>query len=90
MKFIVTYSIKPEQRSEGTARFLTTGAQPPHGVSMESRWHTADMNRGFVLCESNDAEALAKWSADWADLIVLEIVPVIDDEQAARVLGGGS
>ena len=86
MKFIVTYELSPENRTPSGKRFLETKGAPPEGVTMLGRWHKAGGLAGYLLCETSDAEAIANWCYAWNDLLRFEIVPVIDDEQAGRVL----
>lgn len=86
MKFITTYELGPDHRTSATERFLGGGAPPPAGVVMHGRWHDVNMRRGFLLCEADDASALAAWTAEWADLLVFEVIPVIEDAEAAAVL----
>jgi len=86
MKFIVTYELQPENRNASGKRFLETGGRPTAGVTMLGRWHRAAGLAGFVLCESSDAEAIANWVYEWNDLLRFDVIPVIDDEQAGRVL----
>jgi hypothetical protein len=54
------------------------------------RWHTAGSTRGFHLVEGSDA-ALAEINAEWADLLDLQVVPVVEDDvaaaAAAKILG---
>lgn len=86
MVFHITYSIKPGQRNDSQGRFRATGAPPPAGVTMTNRWHSAEGLKGFIIAESSDAEALARWTQSWTDLLTFEIVPVVNDEQLTRVL----
>lgn len=86
MKFMVTFPLTAETFKLRTARFLETGGMPPQGVKMLGRWHAADQSQGFVLAETDDAKALCKWVTEWADLIEFEVVPILDDEEAASVL----
>ena len=50
-------------------------------------WHCAEGLRGFLVAESADAEAIAKWTQSWTDLLSFEVTPVVTDEQLARVIG---
>ncbi len=86
MVFHITYSISPGTRNDAQDRFRATGAPPPAGVTMTSRWHSAEGLKGFIIAESSDAEALARWTQAWTDLLTFEIVPVVNDEQLTRVL----
>ena len=87
MVFHITYKISPGKRNEGQKRFKDTGALPPAGVTMIARWHSAAGLCGFMIAESSDAEAIARWTQEWTDALTFEVTPVISDEQAARVIG---
>ena len=86
MKFIMTYQMTPENRTEAVARFLEGGGLPPDGATMVGRWHAAAGLHGFILLESSDANAIYRWAAEWHDLLDFDIVPVVDDAEAAAVL----
>jgi hypothetical protein len=87
MIFHITYEISSERRNDAQKRFKQTGAPPPAGVKMTGRWHCAQGLRGFIVAESSDAEAIAKWLQEWTDLLSFEVTPVVNDEQLARVIG---
>jgi hypothetical protein len=89
MKFMLTFSIKPETkgRDEAIARFKTTGGQPPKGATLVGRWTAADFSGGFVLLESESVAALTEFSLMWSDLMEMRVVPVIEDAALAEVLG---
>ena len=86
MLFMIVFEYSPENRQETVARFMDTGAPPPDGVVMIGRWHDAAMGRGYTLADAPDAQSVAMWCHRWADLITMEIVPVIHDEQMTKVL----
>jgi hypothetical protein len=88
MTFLIEYQISPKHRDAAQARFKQTGGMPPSGVKMVARWHRATGGGGFVLAETDSAEALANWTQAWSDLLVFSsITPVVDDETIARVIG---
>ncbi len=87
MKFISIYTYKPEQAIAASERFRETGGMPPEGIKMIGRWHDIGGGRGFVVYETDDPIAMSKWTEEWGDLSAMEVVPVIDDEEAAKVLG---
>lgn len=87
MTFHITYKISSERRNESQKRFKETGAPPPAGVKMTGRWHCAQGLKGFLVAESADAAAIAKWMQDWTDVLSFEVTPVITDEELARVIG---
>jgi hypothetical protein len=43
-------------------------------------------SRGVVVSEADDAEAIARWSYAWSDMLTFETYPVLDDAGAAKVL----
>ena len=85
MKFMVSYSIPPASMVAARARFLETGGNPPAGVKMLGRWHGA--GQGFALAQSDDPKAVYEWAAVWADLMNISVIPVVEDADAAEVLG---
>lgn len=87
MIFHITYEISSERRNDAQKRFKQTGAPPPAGVKMTGRWHCAQGLRGFLVAESSDAAAIAKWMQDWTDVLSFEVTPVITDEELTRVIG---
>ena len=89
MKFMLTFTIKPEAKSrdEAIARFQKTGGQPPKGAKLLGRWTAADFSGGFDLIESDDVKALTEFALMWSDLIELRLTPVIEDAQLVEVLG---
>lgn len=88
MKFMLTFSIKPETkgRDEAISRFKKTGGQPPKGAKLLGRWTAADFSGGFGLLESDDAAALTEFALMWSDLMELRIVPVLEDAELGQVL----
>jgi hypothetical protein len=87
MTFHVTYTLSSKDRNGAQERFRTTGGPPPPGVAMIARWHCAQGLKGFVIAETSDAEALARWLQEWSDLLSFEATPVLSDEQMMRVIG---
>jgi hypothetical protein len=89
MKFMLTFTIKPETkgRDEAIARFKKTGGQPPKGATLIGRWTAADFSGGYVLLESESVAALTEFSLMWSDLMEMRIVPVLEDASLAEVLG---
>jgi hypothetical protein len=87
MTFHITYEISPAHRNDAQKRFKQTGAPPAAGVTMTGRWHCAQGLKGFLVAESSDAAAIAKWMQDWTDVLSFEVTPVITDEQLSRVIG---
>ncbi len=88
MKFMLTFSLKPDTRTraEAIARFKKTGGLPPKGVKLLGRWTRADFSGGFGLIETDDPKALTEFALMWSDLMELTIVPVVEDHEASEVL----
>ena len=86
MQFIISYEVDLDHRNQAQDRFTSTGAPPPEGVTMHGRWHSVAGRKGWLLAETDNAEALMTWTQVWSDTITFEVTPVIGDEEAARVL----
>jgi Protein of unknown function (DUF3303) len=87
MLFIVTYKTSLLTQRDGQERFKETGgASPPAGVQKIASYHYVDGSGGFTIAETNDAIALGKWANQWADVIVMDVRPVLTDEQMGQVL----
>jgi hypothetical protein len=72
-------------------QFLRTGGKPPEGMKTVGRWHVPGSILGWHLLEGDNLTALAQHVAESADVIDLEVNPVIEDaaaaEAAKRVFG---
>ena len=86
MIFHISYEYFSEQRDEVHARFKESGAPPPSGVTMTGRWHSVEGNRGFLVAESSEAEAIGRWLQEWTDAVSFEVTLVLTDEQFAQVI----
>src|SRR5947207_11169297 len=86
MKFMTTWTLRPDTRREAVDRLLAGLGQPPEGVTLLGRWHSIDGSHGFTLTESNNPVAMYEATAVWADVIDLRTVPVIEDDNAGPIL----
>ena len=86
MKFISTWTLRPETRKEAIENFLAGKAAPPAGVTTLGRWHKADGSGGFTLYESDSAEAMFESAAFWSQFMDVHIVPVIEDAAAGAIM----
>ncbi len=82
MKFISTWTLVPGAGRSAVDRFLAGEGAPAAGVTLLGRWHRADCSGGFALYETNNAAALFEGAAKWVDVLVLHIVPVVEDADA--------
>jgi len=85
MKFMVTWKISPGSYKPAIENFLSSGAPAPPGMKTVGRWHTPGSSCGWHLVEG-DAGALAQHVAEWANLVELQVSPVIEDAEAAASL----
>lgn len=86
MKFMVTWKIPPGCHKAAAERFLKSGAPLPGGLKSLGRWHVPGSAAGWLLVEGDDNVALAQHLAEWANLLELQIAPVMGDEDAASGL----
>ena len=82
----ITFDYLPDSRDEVHEHFKQTGAPPPDGVNMVGRWHSVEGNRGWLVAETDDPAAVARWLQEWTDLISFEVTPVLTDEQFSAVI----
>ncbi len=86
MKFMITWKIPTGCHQPAAESFLSGGAPVPAGLTTLGRWHLPGSARGWHLVEGTDGEALAQLAAEWANLLELEVCPVIEDAEAASGL----
>ena len=86
MKYMVTWSIAPENLNAVLERWRTENPLPGEGAKMIERWHIMGTGQGFTLMEVTDPAAMARYNMAWADLVDLEIVPVMDEAETAAAL----
>ena len=85
MKFMAVTEYQGEDLEEVAGRFLGDERTAPEGVKLLGRWHSAAARGGFTLFEADDAANLADWAYQWADLVELEIYPVVGDDEVAAL-----
>jgi hypothetical protein len=84
VKFMLSWRTRPGLYKAALTQFLETGAPPPKGVATVARYHVPGSIQGWHLMETNDVTALAEHVATWADLLEMEVSPVIEDAQAGE------
>ena len=84
MKYMLCWSIPPENYKPALDAFLEGGAPMPAGLTSLGRWHAPGSTRGWLLCEAEKPVALAHHVAQWAGLLHIEVHPVIDDAGAGE------
>jgi Protein of unknown function (DUF3303) len=83
MKFMAVWKTIPGRYKTALEQFLKTGGPAPTGGKTLGRWHVPGSIQGWHLIEAKGPEALAEHAAEWADVLELEIHPVIEDAAAA-------
>jgi hypothetical protein len=87
MKFVITWNILPGVFDATVKKFLETGALPPAGVKLLGRYHALTGGGiGFIIAESPDLGGIHRWLVDWMELCSFQIVPVMEDAEAAAIL----
>jgi len=84
MKFMVSWRCKTGLYKTAVQQFLKTGGNPPKGLKTVGRWHVPGSIFGWHLIEGDDLKLLAQHVAEWADVIDLDVNPVIEDAAAAE------
>jgi hypothetical protein len=86
MKFITTWSLRPDGHKNATARFLENGGKPPEGIRTIGRWHYADGSGGVHVFECDNAQILRDFAQEWGDLLELHTRPVVEDAEAGAAM----
>ena len=84
MKYMLCWTIPPENYEAALDAFMEGGAPMPEGLTSLGRWHMPGSTRGWLLCEAEDPVAVAHHVAQWAGLLTCEVFPVIDDPASAE------
>lgn len=85
MKYMVTYSIAPEN-FEATKKRFFEDTEPLEGIKRLGRWNVFGTGKGFDLLETDDLVAMSKLSYYWSDLIDLKVEPVVEDEVNVKAM----
>jgi hypothetical protein len=86
MKYMLTWTVKPENQHESIVRWRKGGPNPPPGVEVLSHYWNVNHLGGWAVFEATDHVAVAKWLVDWTDLNVNDVTPIVDDEELHRVV----
>ena len=81
MLFFASWRITPDVRERVLERFVNTRGAHREGVRIVGRWHRTDGTGGFLVCEAESMQPMAEFSYEWADLLFIEITPVVDDDE---------
>lgn len=86
MKFVTTWTLRPDAHKNATTRFLENGATPPEGIKTIGRWHFTDGSGGLHVFECDDAQVLTNFAHEWGDLLELHTTPVVEDAEAGAAM----
>ncbi|TMH37156.1 MAG: DUF3303 domain-containing protein [Betaproteobacteria bacterium] len=86
MKYMVTWSVKPENFERALTRFKTEDPKPAPDLKVLGRWVEVGGMNGFSLFETDNAGALWKFSSQWTDLMDVRVAPVLTDAEIAQAL----
>jgi hypothetical protein len=82
MKIMAVWRTVPGKYKAALEAFLRSGGPVPVGAKTVGRWHVPGSTLGWHLIEG-DINAVAQHVGEWADLLEIELYPVIGDEEAA-------
>jgi hypothetical protein len=86
MKFISTWSLRSRMYKSATTRFLENGGKPPEGIRTIGRWHYADGSGGVHIFECDNAQVISEFVQEWADVLEIEIRPMVEDAEAGAAM----
>jgi hypothetical protein len=82
MKVMVVWKTLPGKYKPAIDQFLSGAGPVPPGAKTLGRWHTPGSTRGWHLIEVSDLTLVAVLVAEWSDVLVLDVYPVIEDAEA--------
>jgi hypothetical protein len=89
MKFMITYSYSAENFLPVAKAWGPLSPQERasvgDGARKIGRWHDLVGRRAFLVVESDDLAAVARWVGGWNSLGDASITPVLDDEESGAV-----
>jgi hypothetical protein len=88
MLFMVIETFRNQDAKAAYRRFRDKGRLMPDGLEFVSSWVTADLDRCFLIAETDDITLLQRWAAEWSDLAAFEILPVVTGKETAEALSG--
>jgi len=91
MKFMINWQLRSGKLHDALSQFSQMTPeqdQADHGsdVKLIGRWHDLLRGRGVVICESDNAEAVANWILNWNSILDVDVAVVLDDNET-RALG---
>ena len=84
MLFMAIFTYEPGQRNEVVKKRLQ-GPAIPEGIKIIGEWVTISGGRSFRILEVPDAKLGLAASLPWTDLGKLDLIPVMDTEEAVKL-----
>jgi Protein of unknown function (DUF3303) len=89
MKFMITYSYTAENFLPVVKAWGSLSPQERasvgDGAKKVGHWHDVVGRRAFLVVESDNLAAVARWVGGWNNLGDASITPVLDDEESGAV-----
>ena len=87
MQFMVIETFRNQDAKAIYRRLAERGRMMPDGLEYVSSYVSADLSRCFQLMASDDITLLQRWVAEWSDLAMFEIVPVVSGADTRELAG---
>lgn len=84
MLFMVIERFKNRDAKPVYERFAARGRMMPEGLHYVNSWTDASFGTCFQLMETDSANFLDEWIANWNDLVDFEVIPVMSSAEAAE------
>ena len=84
--FMVIENFRPGQAPAVYRRFRDKGRLAPDGLRYVSSWVDLDFRRCFQVMEADHEALVHVWTAQWADLVDFEVIPVRTSSEAAAAI----
>ena len=90
MLYLLKFRILESSRSDCMTFFGGMTAEDDRrdagDVEIVGRWSTVGESSGYCVCRAGSAAALHAWMLNWSTMATIECWPVVDDNQARRIL----
>lgn len=89
MKFMGTWSIDQDKwipvLEKWSSMKPAERANAGEGVKILGRWHDMSSRTGVIILEASDAAAIQRYVGQWNPHMDIDVSPVLDDEESAKV-----
>ena len=86
MKFILSWTIKPENRDESLKRLRSKEDLAIEGIKILGHWNNVNLLGGWALVEADSEASIARWLLDWTNLNVNDVTLVIDEQELRSMI----